>query len=75
MVEAANRTGSPVTGCCQLRAANFAIWARSSPLGGGAADSCPTTEKRRCAQRSCREACLNEFMPVRTPLSDAIRAP
>src|SRR5208337_2664958 len=28
------------------------IWARNSPLGGGAANSCPITEKRRCAHRS-----------------------
>src|SRR5208283_2068640 len=46
------RTGSPVMGCRHWRPASASIWARNSPLGGGAANSCPITEKRRCAHRS-----------------------
>ena len=52
MVEKPKRTGSPVVGCCQVRAASASIAAFSSPLAGGAANSWPMTEKRRCAHRS-----------------------
>src|ERR1700689_3895803 len=52
MVAKPNRTGSPVVGCCQVRAASAAIAAFNSPLAGGAANSWPITEKRRCAHRS-----------------------
>src|SRR5271157_522019 len=52
MVEKPKRTGSPVMGCRHWRPASASIWARNSPLGGGAANSCPITEKRRCAHRS-----------------------
>src|SRR6266568_1614510 len=62
MVEAAKRTGSPLIGCCQVRAASFLISARSSPFGGGAANNCPITEKRKCAQRWCSEACFDALM-------------
>ena len=52
MVEKPKRTGSPVVGCCHVRAVNTEIAAFNSPFSGGAASSCPTTEKRRCAHRS-----------------------
>src|SRR5271165_5647762 len=52
MVEKPKRAGSPVMGCRHWRPASASISARSSPLGGGAANSCPITEKRRCAHRS-----------------------
>src|ERR1700739_1918038 len=52
MVAKPNRTGSPVVGCCQVRAASAVIAAFSSPLAGGAANSWPITPKRRCAHRS-----------------------
>jgi hypothetical protein len=55
MVEKPKRTGKPVIGCCHSRAASFAISTRSSPFGGGAANSWPTTAKRVNAQRSWRE--------------------
>jgi hypothetical protein len=45
-VDTPKRTGSPVIGCCHSRAASRSSSARSSPFGGGAANSWPTTEKR-----------------------------
>jgi hypothetical protein len=53
MVEKPKRTGWPVVGCCQVRAANASISDFSSPLPGGAASIWPMTEKRQCAHRSC----------------------
>ena len=44
--------GEPVVGCRQVRAASPSIAAFSSPLPGGAANSWPMTEKRKCAHRS-----------------------
>lgn len=41
-----------MVGCCHVRAASAAIAAFISPLAGGAANSWPITEKRRCAHRS-----------------------
>jgi len=55
MVESAKRTRSPVIGYRQVREASRSSSARSCPRDGGAASSCPITEKRRCAQRSCTE--------------------
>src|SRR6516165_1703943 len=52
MVAKPKWTGSPVVGCCQVRAASATIAAFSSPLAGGAANSWPITQKRRCAHRS-----------------------
>src|SRR6185503_11979701 len=67
MVEKPKWTGSPVLGCCHVRAASSSIAQRSSPLSGGAANSWPMTEKRKCAHRSCTRVCL-----VIQPLSIAI---
>jgi hypothetical protein len=55
MVETPKRTGKPVIGCCHSRAASFSICARSSPFGGGAANSWPITANLSNAQRSWRE--------------------
>jgi hypothetical protein len=52
MVEKPKRTGAPVVGWRQVRAASPSIAAFSSPLSGGAANSWPMTEKRKCAHRS-----------------------
>src|SRR4029450_834090 len=53
MVETLKRMGTPVVGWHQSRAASFCSSPRRAPLGGGAANSCPITEKRRGAHRSC----------------------
>jgi hypothetical protein len=39
MVAKPNWTGSPVVGCCHVRAASAVIAAFSSPLAGGAANN------------------------------------
>ena len=44
------------------------------PLGGGAASSCPTTEKRRCAHRSCTEPRFDALMAEMPPFLPALRA-
>src|SRR5260370_7663019 len=76
MVAKPNWTGSPVVGCCHVRTASAVIAAFSSPLAGGAANSWPITEKRRCAHRSwTREprACWIMPMPLdrRAPTVEA----
>ncbi len=68
MVEAPKRTGSPLIGCCQVRAASALISARNAPFGGGAARSWPITEKRKCAQRWCGESCFDALMASRLRL-------
>src|SRR5437867_13306491 len=52
MVETPNWVGAPVTGCNHDLPARAASAAASSPRAGGAANNGPTTENRRCAQRS-----------------------
>src|SRR5438046_1386312 len=52
MVETPNWVGAPVTGWSHDLAARTANAAWSSPRAGGAANNGPTTENRRCAQRS-----------------------
>src|SRR6266542_939680 len=50
MVERPKALSSPVAGLSHFLAANLSSSPWSSPRGGGAASSCPTTEKRRWAQ-------------------------
>ena len=52
-VETPKRTGAPVVGWRHSRAAKSSSAARSAPCSGGAASSCPMTENRNRAQRSC----------------------
>src|SRR5437870_11075641 len=52
MVETPNWVGAPVTGWSHDLAARTSKAAWSSPRAGGAANNGPTTENRRCAQRS-----------------------